>query len=832
MSTKLVTYEKVSNKNDITQKATMLFVTILFCLLSYNVANGQKISGRVTDNNSQQPLPFVTVSFQGTMSGTITNTEGYYTLEDTIASDTLVFRILGYKEKKLFIDRDSVCVINVELENDNISLDEIIIRPTENPAWQILRNVISNKNRHDPDNLDRIQYETYEKKEICVNNFKRKRSILKHFPFIFNYVDTSKNTDKIYLPVFITESISDIYSNISGNTKKEVVKALLMSGADNISDYSGQIDITTNIYKNYLKIFGQNFTSPVSNLWKGFYKFYLLDSLYDNDGDYLYHLSFKPKRKCELAFRGDIWVVDSIWAVKKVSAVIDKEANLNYISNFYVKQEYQAVDSVWFLNKEELFFDFNISNNTMGVSFHKLTSRKKVKINPVFPDSICTNMHMEKQIVEDDAMNKDSIYWGKHRHMPLSEQEQNIYVMIDSIKDVPVFKTINNTVNMIRSGYWHNGWLEYGPFMRFASKNPIEGWRFRFGCRTNETLSKQYQLNAYVAFGTKDRKMKYGLSGKYYTDKRQKTFIDFSYTSDYEQLGRSNTAFANDNIITTILTRSPDDHLLRINDLKTEYRNEALPGFKFATIVLRRKILPSEIIRFTKGPDKEIDRLVLYEFTHEACFTGATADGSNYQPLFEGRNNLNANVSFSVGAYKTPGSEFKNYYRMAFSVRQMANINFIGQLLYDVEIGQIYCDVPFPILKLHEGNQTYIFDANSFNMMNLYEFASDKYINIKLEHHFNGLFMNWIPIVQKLKLREILYFRTLLGSISQNNANNCAVFDLPETLHELDNPYMELGVGMENILKLFRIDAIWRLSNQNKSSVNRFGLFINAQIRI
>ena len=135
--------------------------------------------------------------------------------------------------------------------------------------------------------------------------------------------------------------------------------------------------------------------------------------------------------------------------------------------------------------------------------------------------------------------------------------------------------------------------------------------------------------------------------------------------------------------------------------------------------------------------------------------------------------------------------------------------------------------MPYPFLQLHEGNQTFAFDDYAFNLMNYYEFASNAHVSLMLEHHFNGLFLNHVPLFRKLKWREIAAFKILVGDIQQRTVNYIA---FPDNLNNLDGPYMEAGVGVENIFKFFRVDAIWRLSYLNKPDILPFGVFAKMQM--
>ena len=299
-----------------------------------------KVRGTVTDGETGEPLPFVNIVFQGTTTGTITDIDGNFFLQGHVDADTLVFSMMGYTPYYYKVNRDAYQEISVVLDADNYELGEIVVHPGENPAWRIMRNVAANRKKNDPDRFDSYSFEVYNKMEIDINNVRddfASKGILKNFNFIMNYADTSAETGKVFLPVMISESLSDVTHKKNPQRKKEIIKASKISGVENesISQYTGQMYIEANIYKNYIPAFGHEFASPLSDFWKTNYKFYLLDSAYQ-EGHYLYHLSFRPKHKQTYTFSGDMWIADTTWAVKKVQAKMATDVNINYINNYII----------------------------------------------------------------------------------------------------------------------------------------------------------------------------------------------------------------------------------------------------------------------------------------------------------------------------------------------------------------------------------------------------------------------------------------------------------------------------------------------------------------
>lgn len=813
-----------------------LLFTILIALSACLCTQAQtKVRGTVTDGETGEPLPFVNVVFVGTTNGTITDVDGNFFIQGNMDSDSLRFSMMGYTPYFYKVTRGSYQEVNVVLNSDSYELNEIVVHPGENPAWRIMRNVAANRKKNDPDRLDSYKFEVYNKMEVDINNIHNDftdRAILRNFNFIMNYADTSAETGKVFLPVMITESLSEVSYRKNPQRKKEIIKASKISGVENesVSQYTGQMYINANIYKNYVPAFGHEFVSPVSDFWKANYKFYLLDSAYQ-EGHYLYHLSFRPKHKQTYTFSGDMWIADTTWAVKKMQAKMATDVNVNYINNYIITQDYDFIDSTWFLAKEEMFMDINFTDSTMGFFGRKTMTRRNIEINPEFSDGTFSQVAVEETIVEDGANQKEESYWEQSRHEQLSEKERNIYQMVDSIKEVPAFKTITNTIEMFISGYYLTKWWEIGPYFKFLSHNEIEGWRVRFGGRTSNEFSTNLMLSAYGAYGFKDEKFKYGLGVMYLFNKNPRRGISLELKHDYEKLGQSINALTEDNIMSTILARTKNIHLLLKDELKGEYEHEFFNGFSNTIGAKYKNITPSIYIPFRNAAlDYDYHNLESYELTYKLhfCYNEKFVSGE-FTRVSMGSDYPEFDLEVTAGLWNDRGN-YRKHYRAIAMMAQKISMGPLGKLRYIIEAGKVMGTVPFPLLKLHEGNETYAFDKYAFNMMNLYEFASDSYLSVTAEHHFNGFFFNRLPLLRKLKWREIVYGKGLIGDISNRNCRENAIMDFPSTLGDVNKPYFEAGVGIENIFRFFRIDGVWRLSHLDHPGVSKFALLFKVQV--
>ncbi len=791
-----------------------------------------KIRGKIIDNKTKETLPFVNITFKGTTIGTITDENGNYFIQSRTKSDTIIVSYVGYKTQKRKISIASYQNINFELESSDIALNEIVVLPGKNPAHRILRKIISNKKKNNPAKLNAFSYEFYNKLEFDISNvdekFKKKK-VFKKFQFIFDYIDTSVVTGKSYLPVLITETVADYHFQRRPRKEREIVKASKISGIKNtsIAQFTGEMYLDANIYDNFMPIFEKSFISPIANFGLLTYKYYLIDSMFI-DKHWCYQISFKPRRKQELTFTGDFWVADSSFAIVKVKGKIATDANINFVNNLVVEQEFTQInDSIWFYKRNHLFIDFNLGDKSTGLFGRKTTSYKNIKIGKI-NSSIFETKAKQETIFEEGSTEKDSSYWNNVRHIKLSKKEKAIYNMVDSIKNVPVFNTIMDVITFLFSGYYETKYFEFGPYPTFYSFNEVEGSRIRIGGRTSNTFSKKIMLNTHIAYGTKDEKFKFGAGFLYMLKKNPRKTFGYQYLNDIEQLGQSDNLFFTANILSSLLVRNPIYKLTYIESHKLHYEHEWYSGFSNTLYLKHRQIFSTDSVPFIHKSNNMVrNRITTSEiklntrYAYNEKFISGEFDrvsiGTEYPIL---------NLDITMGIPNLLESDYE-YYKFEFSLRHYFEIPPFGWLRYIIKTGKLYGNVPYPLLHLHNGNETYAFDINSFNMMNYYEFASDIYASLYIEHHLDGFFLNKIPLFRKLKLREIIYWKGVIGRIESKPEE---IMDYPVSLSSFGTPYFEGGFGIENIFKFIRIDAIWRFSYLDKPDIQIFGIRAKLQI--
>ena len=530
-------------------KKNFLFF-LFFVLISTTIAFAQtKVSGVVVDKQNQ-PIPFANVVFKGSSEGIVTNEDGKFYLESAKTYVTLLISSVGFSEKEITLDKAVNYNFKIQLSEAE-SLNEVVVfagktSKKNNPALDILRKIWERKRKNGLFMYSQYQMEKYEKIEFDMNSIDSafmKNRVFKGMEFIFNQMDTSKITGKTYLPIFINESLIDVYGDAKLNKVKEKIKANKTSGFNGnqqILSFVKDLYSDYNIYNNYLTFFDKSFTSPLSKTGIDVYNYVLKDSAFI-DKKWCYNIVFYPRRKNELTFKGDFWVNDSTFAIKKINMAVTKSANINWVKDIYLEQEFEVVsDSVFLLTKDYLMSDFalNKKESSKGVYGKRTSFYRNHQFNKELPVAFYKD---EVNYMDDEVYKKSEEYWNENRFENLSKDELGVYKMLDTLQTVNRFKQLYSMVSILGSGYVEFKNFDYGPVFSSFGYNEVEGIRLRVGGRTYFGPNDPWRVQAYTAYGFDDDKFKYGLSGKWMVDKKNRVILSLGNRRDIEQIGASLT---------------------------------------------------------------------------------------------------------------------------------------------------------------------------------------------------------------------------------------------------------------------------------------------------
>ncbi len=801
------------------------------------------IRGHVQDGLSDERIPFASIQFLKAGIGKLSDSAGNFRFNfNNWPADTLAITYVGYKDFKIAINAELLA----KAVNDTLYLvlqmdrgkyaQEVIVKRKIDRGLLLWRRIVKRKAFNDRAKFNNYSYELYNKLELDLNRVKfdklKEWRLLKPFKSIIEqHVDTSEGPP--FLPVYLTETISDFYFQKSPRVTREIIKGSKTMGVNNesVSKFLGGTDQNVNVYNNFIPVFDKQFVSPISDNGDAYYRYKLVDTQYVN-GQRLIHMGFYPKRKGENTFEGDCWIHDTTFAVQKMTLFLSKDANINFVEKLSVIQEYaQLPDSTWFLSKDKFVVDIAPIGKTLaGAIGRKTTTYRNIIIDDTsVTKEIKKNKLKEEIIFAKGAREKENDYWKDSRHEDLTKTEQSIYSMIDTLQKMPIFKKYTDRITFLATGYKDIGNFEIGPFYNWFTRNSFEGARFRFDLGTNYDFNKNLILHGYLAYGFGDGKLKYKLDGMYLFTRHPRSSIYASYTKDLDNGQTYYDEISTDNIF-ALAIRKPNIPLkfMQIDEKKIEYLKSWDNGFSFTLGMIHkqydplRNLPPKSIFPSTTGdPLNNTEVSVRLRFAYLEKFLESyfyrTSLGSLY-PITEFR--------FAKGISGVLNSNY-NYSKVYLSISDYVKIAPLGSLYYNFFGGKIYGNLPYMLLEVHPGNEIYYYNKYAFNLMNRYEYISDQYAGFNVEHNIgNGLF-RYIPITRKLKFRQFWSAKGLIGKMSdanyELNVNN--PYNSFQTLN--GKTYIEVGTGVDNILKVFRVDFVWRLAPRPLpvEKIKRFGIF-------
>lgn len=821
-----------------------VFLILLLILFASGTLEGQgsSVHGEVTDSVTGDPLPYVHVTFPKSSEGTVTDEGGRYRLSSSVPQDSVRFSYLGYRDQGVPIERGKEQRIDVRLAPKEMMLQGVEIRPEdkENPAHPIMRKVIAKKEDNAPGSVPYYEYDVYNKLNVgmgvrdkVVNSW-----ILKPFRFVFENIDSSGREP--YLPIFVSESRSRVYYRDDPRSKKEYIQATHTSGIENpsVTKYMGNMYQELDLYSNDVHIFDKSFKSPIADGGFAFYNYYLIDSNRTIDGHSCYQIRYMPRRKNELTFEGDLYIHKGSFALKRFEGSISEGANINYIREMQVEQEFGRFEGkYWMLTGNEVDVEAAVlvPHNLRWQKFfaHKTTHYEDLVFDEPRPDSVyqsTDDIGIQKMGPGDrDSTEKGPEYWKGRRPVPLTGNEKAVYEITDSIKKMPHYKVARSLLR----GFVEVGPIELGPFFTTYSFNEIEGNRFRLGMRTDQLFGERANFNAYGAYGTLDERYKYGANFKYFFERSPTWhYAGFAFRKDLQQLGQGQRYLENDNILNSAFRRRPIDRLNGIEEYRAFYSKEWRVGLSTRLEGRKRTISPRGTLEFFEpthnGGEENVNGISSTELslsTHfgykEKFYT------TSYRRVSLGSTHPVVDLNYTYGFEDLLGSDY-GFQRLEGSYSHRVRLGYFGTLEYGMRAGKIWGSLPYPLLELHDGNETYFLNDDAFNLMNYYEFVSDEWMSLSVTHHFEGLFFDRIPFLSKLNLREVVSGKALIGSFSEKNREEML---LPAGLRTLDaegdplkKPYAEATVGVENILSFIRIDGVWRLNYLDHPNITPFGI--------
>jgi hypothetical protein len=812
--------------------------TLIVLLFAFSLSAQTKVSGIVVDN-SNEPIPYANIFFKGSQVGVVSNEDGRFYIESPQTYTALIVSFVGFPDKEVKLTKLVNYDFKIVLTEGN-ALKEVKIfagktSKKNNPALDILRKIWERRRKNGLKMFKQYQFEKYEKVEFDMNTIDSafmKSKIFKGMEFVFKNIDTSSVTGKTYLPIFINESLSDFYGDNETKKTKEILKANKNSGlgnGDGVNMFIKDLYNDFDIYDNYLNFFDKSFVSPLSRTGIDVYNYVLTDTAFI-DNKWCYNIVFYPRRKNELTFKGDFWVNDSTFAIKTINMAVTKSANINWVKDIYIEQEFEVLnDSVFLPTRDYMMSDFALrkKEESKGVYGKRTTLYRNFKFDDKKPEKFYKE---EVNFIDNEVYAKTDEYWEENRFEKLNKDERKIYEMIDTLKTVKKFKRLYSLVSILGSGYieipkWH---LDYGPIFSTVGFNEVEGWRLRAGGRTYFGPNDAWRLQGYTAYGFEDNKFKYGMSGKWMIDKKNRIILSGGNRRDVEQIGASltttNDVLGRSYASSGLFTTGANGKLTNINLSTLAAEIEPVKnltfqlGFSYRTLesasdTFSLNYYTDDTFTTTASEVKQSELNLQVEYTPKRKTIGYGVErrevDSPYSRFF---------INYSQGFKGFIDSDF-DYQKIQLYYKQPIIIGPLGRSNFTMELGKTFGQIPLGLMSVVPGNQTYFIIQNTFSNLNFYEFVADEYATFQWEHNFNGKIFARIPGLRKLNLREIVGVRGVYGTVSdENEAINASglVYKAPE------KPYWEYSAGIGNIFKVFRLDFAWRGNYRNLPDTDNF----------
>lgn len=838
--------------------STWAFIILLLTVTSVAQRPHQRtnIKGIVRDSITHEVLPFAAVFLNGSDKGTLTNEDGKFEISTTVNFLNVSISTIGYNTKEIFVNKGKDNDIVIDLVPTGVALKELVVKPKKekyskknNPAVQFVEKLMARKHMYDPKNHDYYNYDKYEKITLALNDFsegQKEKRLFKKFQFIFDYLDTSEVSGKPILPVSVKEKAGRDEYRRHPESYKEIITGNKGSGIDDIFDEESIQRFVEDIFRE-IDIFGNDvamlqnrFVSPLSNIGTNFYKYYLTDTI-NVDGVKCIELSFSPHTPESFGFLGRIYVPlgDSTLFIKKVKLNVPKSINLNYVQNIIIEQDYiKAPDGSRLKTKDDMIVEFSILPSTQGLYARRYTSYRNHSFEP--PEDLSIFSKEGKRIVMEDASYQPEEFWKENRQVPIKKSENSIDKLLVRLRDVPAFYWTEKVLTILVSGYIQTGAeskFDFGPMNTTISGNPVEGARFRVGGLTTANLSPHWFARGYLAYGTTDGKFKYNAELEYSFNKKKYHSREFpihslkvSHKYDVDQLGQ-HYMFTNMDNIFMALKRKRDIKMTYLRHSRLEYLMERAGGFSFKVGFSHRVQEATHWLPFENGYGD------VFKNYQEATFdvTLRYAPGEKFYQSKTNRYPINLDapvfvLSHTYGPKGFLGSKY-TINKTEFSVQKRFWFSAFGYTDIILKAGKIWSEVSYPDLLIPNANLSYTIQPESYAMMNAMEFVNDQYLSWDITYWANGALFNRIPLIKYMKLREVISFRGLYGSLKDKNNpefnNELFRFPLDAKSQPMEKiPYMEFGVGIDNIFTILRLDYVWRLTYRDKPGIDLSGLRI------
>lgn len=843
-------------------KSFLLFL-LLGCCIS---VSAQNIQGVVTDSLTNEPIPYLSVFYEGKGVGSITDNDGNYKVETRKGWNKLTFSAVGYVTKVVNIIPGVTKNLNVRMRPDDIMLDEVVVKPKRekysrknNPAVELMKKVIAHKKNNKLSENDYYQYNKYQKITMSLNDVTPEmleKGMYKKMPFLKDQIELCEETNKFILPISVDETASQKIYRKHPKSEKTIIKGMSSTGVnelfatgDMLSTVLKDVFTDVNIYDNDIRLLQYPFISPISSSDAiSFYKFYIMDTTFV-DKDKCFHLTFVPNNSQDFGFTGHLYVLaDSSYTVKKCTMNLPKKSGVNFVDNLDIIQKFEQLpNGEWVLKTDDMIVEMTLMKIMQGFQIRRTTRYSDYAFDEL-PQQLFKRKGAE--IKEADAMMRGDDFWNQYRPVPLTQTESSMDMLVKRLEQMPGFKYVIFVLKAFIENFVETGTKEHpskvdiGPVNTMISNNYIDGLRLRMSAQTTANLNPHLFFKGYYAYGFKDHRSKYMGEVEYSFNKKEylprefpKNSITFSYQYDVMSPTDKFLKTDKDNVFVSFKT-STVDQMSYVRNIALKYENETQFGLKTTVEVKHSTDEPTGGLAYITNDDQKT--LVPEIQTMEASLAFRYAPGETFVNTKQRRIPVSFDapvftLSHTAGFKGVLGGEY-NYNLTEIGLYKRFWFSSWGKIDMFVKGGAQWNKVPFPLLIMPAANLSYILQRETFNLINNMEFLNDRYASLDVSWDLNGKIFNRIPLLKKLKWREAIGFKMLYGHLTDKNnpmkhPGDSELFLFPTrdgrpTSFVMDpkTPYMECSVGIHNIFKILHIDYVRRLNYLDHPDANKWGV--------
>ncbi|WP_234733693.1 DUF5686 and carboxypeptidase-like regulatory domain-containing protein [Tellurirhabdus bombi] len=832
----------------------------LILLLNANVLFGQAptqtISGQITEAGTGQAVPFASVAVKGKPIGTQADAEGNYQLILRQAADSLLVSAMGFQTITVPVNPQQITqIIPIKLTPVAAQLQEVVVRAGENPAYGILRKVIAHRSQNDFQQLAGYEYQAYSQLAISISEMSEKFRKRKPVQAIMKALQEKQaGKEATTVPIFLSETVSQVYARHQPQRQKEQILKTNITSAGLTDDsfiamFTGAGFNTLNFYGKQVSLFKKEFISPLAEGGRAAYKYFLADTA--QIGQHVcYEIDFDPKNKRDLVMQGKMWIDTLSYALVQIDAHVGAEANINFIRGVDIEQTYETVDDApgaWLPEVTRLTISVDeVVKNTFGATVDYMTSVREPQVGAVKDlDFFDTEVEMAEDRAESSAD-----YWQAQRQaVPQSEASDATRATLNAVRDLPLIKAYSRAAQFVLNGgnIPLGRGIEAGSVFSLWAYNPVEGHRLQVGLKTSNQFSRNWQLSAYGAYGTRDRIWKASSEIVYIPSRKPLTIVTLKNTYDLEQLGVRMEDLAENPFLRFANRFGPYPQAYYQHESLLTVQRDFGPNFTHTVGLRYHRFNPAFPFAIQLPAAQDSQPLLINEFWGTEAFLEARyAPGrlpSRRVPArrLQRRATESAPVITMRYTYGTSssfqGQVIGDYHKFQLKLDHALRWGLLGRTQYTLQARYTPSTIPYPLLQVHLGNQTPFHNRNAYNLMNYAEFVSDRYVSLALEHKFEGLLTNRLPMIRRWGWRNFVTGKVLWGTLSEANRGLIATQSkegLPlQSINSLKKePYVEVGYGIENIFRLVRVEALHRLTYRQSPGVTPFAVKVSFQLSL